>query len=105
MLGNHLSHHEPCLPTKESTMIAHSLPLLAPVILIAAAVHLCWSGTSRSRQAALLGEAVVLAALAVSVGTASFIQPDCAMKVIEGIERYCERHRVSKVSELVGSLE
>ncbi|HCO95658.1 MAG TPA: dihydroorotate dehydrogenase, partial [Phycisphaerales bacterium] len=41
----------------------------------------------------------------VGIGTASFIEPDCAVKIVDGIKRYCAAHNVSDVNELVGSLE
>ncbi len=50
-------------------------------------------------------EFMIAGASAVSVGTASFIEPGCAVKIIEGIKKYCERHDISKVSELVGTLK
>jgi dihydroorotate dehydrogenase (NAD+) catalytic subunit len=50
-------------------------------------------------------EFLIAGATAVSIGTASFIEPDAAIKVIDGIEDYCRRHKVGKVSELIGSLK
>ncbi|MFQ6676315.1 MAG: dihydroorotate dehydrogenase [Fidelibacterota bacterium] len=44
-------------------------------------------------------------AWAVQVGTASFRDPTIAVTVLEGIESYCEQHRVGAVRDLVGSLE
>lgn len=44
-------------------------------------------------------------ACAVQVGTASFRDPTIAVTVLEGIESYCEQHRVGAVRDLVGSLE
>jgi dihydroorotate dehydrogenase (NAD+) catalytic subunit len=49
-------------------------------------------------------EFLIAGASAVAVGTASFIQPDCAVRIIDGLEAYCVRHNVSKLSDLVGSL-
>lgn len=50
-------------------------------------------------------EFILAGASAVGVGTASFIEPDCAAKIIEGIKAYCAAHNVSDIKELVGSLE
>ncbi len=50
-------------------------------------------------------EFILAGASAVAVGTASFIEPGCAVEIIEGIKKYCEKHGVSKVSELVGALK
>ena len=49
-------------------------------------------------------EFLIAGASAVAVGTASFIQPDCAVRIIDGIEDYCARHNMAKLSDLVGSL-
>ena len=40
---------------------------------------------------------------AVSVGTWSFIIPDCAAKIADRIKDYCQRHSISSIKELVGS--
>ena len=50
-------------------------------------------------------EFLIAGATAVSIGTASFIYPDTAIKVIDGIEDYCRKYKISKVSELTGSLK
>jgi len=44
-------------------------------------------------------------ACAVQVGTANYLDPMASVRVVEGIEAYCERHGVSRVSELCGALE
>ncbi len=43
-------------------------------------------------------------AAAVAVGTATFLQPDSAVRIIAGLEEYCLRHHVTRISELTGSL-
>lgn len=50
-------------------------------------------------------EFILAGASAVAVGTASFIEPGCAVEIIEGIKKYCEKCGISKISELVGILE
>jgi dihydroorotate dehydrogenase (NAD+) catalytic subunit len=50
-------------------------------------------------------EFIIAGATAVSVGTASFIYPDSAIKIIDGIKRYCQRHKIARISELTGSLK
>jgi len=50
-------------------------------------------------------EFIIAGASAVAVGTASFIEPGCAIKIIEGIKRYCVRKGITNVKELIGSLE
>ncbi len=49
-------------------------------------------------------EFMLAGASAVAVGTANFIDPLAAPKVIEGIREYCERHQIAKVSDLVGAM-
>jgi dihydroorotate dehydrogenase (NAD+) catalytic subunit len=44
-------------------------------------------------------------AAAVQVGTANFLNPTAAAEVAEGIEEYCARHGVARVSDLVGAVE
>ncbi len=44
-------------------------------------------------------------AVAVQVGTANFLNPMAAVEVVEGIEAYCARHGVERVSELIGAVE
>ncbi len=50
-------------------------------------------------------EFIIAGASAVQVGTATFVQPDAALQVIEGIENYLQQHHISSVSELVGSIK
>lgn len=50
-------------------------------------------------------EFLIAGATAVSIGTASFIYPDTAIKIIDGIEDYCRKYKISKISELTGSLK
>lgn len=61
-------------------------------------------GLGGIRTASDAMEFIIAGASAVAVGTASFVQPDCAVRIIEGIEGYCARHNVAKLSNLVGSL-
>jgi dihydroorotate dehydrogenase (NAD+) catalytic subunit len=50
-------------------------------------------------------EFILAGASAVGVGTANFIEPDCAIKIIDGIKKYCARKEIENIKELVGSLE
>lgn len=49
-------------------------------------------------------EFIIAGATAVAIGTGTFIEPNCAPKVIEGIKKYCIRHEIDSVSELIGCL-
>ena len=50
-------------------------------------------------------EFVVAGATAVTIGTASFVYPDSAIKIISGIKKYCQQHKIGRMSELTGSLQ
>jgi dihydroorotate dehydrogenase len=41
----------------------------------------------------------------VAVGTSNFIEPDSAVKIIEGIRQYCQRNQVGAVRDLIGAVE
>ena len=43
-------------------------------------------------------------ASAVAVGTANFVDPYAALKVIDGINTYLDRHGIASVSEIIGAL-
>ena len=49
-------------------------------------------------------EFIIAGAAAVQVGTASFIDPDAAVKVANGLEEYSNKHSVS-MKDLKGSLK
>ncbi|MBN2132949.1 MAG: hypothetical protein JW741_25845, partial [Sedimentisphaerales bacterium] len=50
-------------------------------------------------------EFVIAGASAVAVGTASFIEPDCTVRIVDGIRDYCARHNATRLSDLVGLLD
>jgi dihydroorotate dehydrogenase (NAD+) catalytic subunit len=50
-------------------------------------------------------EFIMAGASAIAVGTANFVEPDCAVRIVEGVKKYCSRHNISNIKELVGSLE
>ena len=62
-------------------------------------------GMGGIRTASDAVEFILAGASAVGIGTASFIEPDCAVKIIEGIKAYCARNNIENIKELVGSLE
>jgi dihydroorotate dehydrogenase (NAD+) catalytic subunit len=61
-------------------------------------------GLGGIRTAADAIEFIIAGASAVAVGTASFVQPDCAARIVEGINKYCVKHGIVRLCELVGSL-
>lgn len=50
-------------------------------------------------------EFIVAGATAVQVGTANFVDPFVWPKLLEGVQDYMQRHGVSRVGELVGSVQ
>lgn len=49
-------------------------------------------------------EFIIAGASAVAIGTATFMYPDTAEKVIAGLEEYCEKNGISSITELIGAL-
>jgi len=49
-------------------------------------------------------EFIITGACAVQVGSANFIDPAAGEKIVGEIAQYCEKHRISSIKELVGSL-
>jgi len=50
-------------------------------------------------------EFFIAGATAVEVGTLSFVEPNGAVGIVRGIERYCEEKGIKKVTRLVGTLQ
>ena len=50
-------------------------------------------------------EYLLAGAVAVQVGTATFVDPGCAQEVLAGITSYCRRHALSSVAQLGSLLE
>ena len=50
-------------------------------------------------------EFMLAGATAVQIGTYNFVDPTVSLKVIDGIQAYCERHGFHRSSDLVGALE
>ena len=61
-------------------------------------------GMGGIRTASDAVEFILAGASAVGIGTANFIEPDCAAKIIEGIEKYCAAHNIFNIKELIGSI-
>jgi dihydroorotate dehydrogenase (NAD+) catalytic subunit len=61
-------------------------------------------GMGGIRTASDAVEFIIAGASAVGIGTANFIEPDCAVKIIEGIKKYCDCNQITNIKELIGSL-
>jgi len=60
-------------------------------------------GGIASAQDAL--EFIIAGATAVQVGTANFVDPFIWSKLIDGIEQYMQRHQLTRLADLVGSID
>jgi dihydroorotate dehydrogenase (NAD+) catalytic subunit len=49
-------------------------------------------------------EFILAGSTAIQVGTYNFIDPTASVKIIEGIEEYLDRHRITSVADLVGQM-
>ena len=49
-------------------------------------------------------EFMIAGASLVQVGTASFVQPNAAIQIVDGIRQYCQDNNIKHISEVVGSL-
>ena len=50
-------------------------------------------------------EFMLAGASAIQIGTYNFIDPTVSLKVIDGINEYCDRYGFKSVTELTGALE
>src|SRR5437867_4651292 len=50
-------------------------------------------------------EFMIAGATAVQVGTANFVDPFVWSKLLDGIREYLERHRIDKITDLIGSID
>ncbi|MHC4361297.1 MAG: dihydroorotate dehydrogenase [Planctomycetota bacterium] len=62
-------------------------------------------GVGGIRTASDAIEFIIAGASAVAIGTANFIEPGCAAKIIEGIKKYCISKNIANIGELVGSIQ
>jgi dihydroorotate dehydrogenase (NAD+) catalytic subunit len=85
-------------------------PAVKPIALrmvwqVAKAVKIPVIGLGGIMSAADAIEFLLAGATAVQVGTASFIDPQVSVKIVQGIENYLVRHKISSVKELIGAME
>lgn len=96
----------PCLSTVTGGL---SGPAVRPV-----AVRMVWQ-TAKAVSIPVIGlggimtgrdalEFILAGATAVEIGTANFIDPAVTVKVIEFIEKFCDRHGVKDINELIGAI-
>jgi dihydroorotate dehydrogenase (NAD+) catalytic subunit len=59
-------------------------------------------GISNARDAL---EFIIAGAAAVQVGTANFVDPLIWPKLLDGIEDYMHRHQITRIADLVGTVD
>ena len=47
-------------------------------------------------------EFLMVGAKAVQVGTANFLDPTTTTKIVDGLEDYCQRHRINDINDIIG---
>lgn len=89
-------------------------PAIKPIAVYL--VHKVYTEAARPAGIPLLGmggirtasdavEFLLAGASAVAVGTATFVQPDAAARILAGLETYCREHHISHISKLTGGLQ
>ena len=82
-------------------------PCVKPVAVrmvwqVAHAVQIPVIGLGGIASAADALEFLMAGAKAIQVGTANFIDPAITMKIIDGLENYCNRHGIKDINEIIG---
>ncbi|MCF6170511.1 MAG: dihydroorotate dehydrogenase [Bacteroidales bacterium] len=85
-------------------------PAIKPIALrmvwqVYQAVKIPISGMGGIMNATDAIEFMLAGATSIQVGTANFIDPQVSVKIIEGIEDYCENNGFNKASNLVGAIQ
>lgn len=99
-----VEHQRPYLSTVTGGL---SGPAVRPVAVrmvwqVAHAVQIPVVGLGGIASAADALEFLMVGARAVQVGTATFLDPTTATRIVEGLQDYCQRHHVSDINDLIG---
>lgn len=99
-----VERQRPCLSTITGGL---SGPAVKPIAVrmvwqVAHAVKIPVIGLGGIGSAADALEFLMAGARAVQVGTANFIDPTVTMKIIDGLEDYCNRHGIKDINEIIG---
>jgi dihydroorotate dehydrogenase (NAD+) catalytic subunit len=106
-----IEKHRPVLANRTGGL---SGPAIKPIAVYL--VNKVYTEVARDTKIPILGlggirnasdalEFMIAGASAVAVGTANYIDPACATKVIAGIKDYCQHMDVGDIKEIIGSLE
>ena len=82
-------------------------PCVKPVAVrmvwqVAHAVQIPVVGLGGISTAADALEFLMAGAKAVEVGTANFLDPTVTVKIVEGLEDYCQRHHIADINDIIG---
>jgi dihydroorotate dehydrogenase (NAD+) catalytic subunit len=96
-------------PRLGSLMGGYSGPAIKPIVLrmvyqCAQAVKIPIIGCGGISTVNDAVEYLLAGATAVQVGTATFIKPNTMLDIVEGLEAFCERKGIGRVSELIGAV-
>lgn len=99
-----VERQRPCLSTITGGL---SGPAVKPIAVrmvwqVAHAVKIPVIGLGGIGSAADALEFLMAGARAVQVGTANFIDPTVTMKIIDGLEDYCNRHGIKDINDIIG---
>ena len=50
-------------------------------------------------------EFLIAGASAIQVGTANFISPKATLNIIEGLKKFCEKRKIGRIEEIIGTLK
>lgn len=50
-------------------------------------------------------EYLICGAKGIEVGTANFIDPEVCLSIIQDLEQYCQRHGISRIQDIIGTLD
>lgn len=99
-----VERQRPCLSTITGGL---SGPCVKPVAVrmvwqVAHAVQIPVVGLGGISTAADALEFLMAGAKAVEVGTANFLDPAVTVKIVEGLEDYCQRHKIDDINDIIG---
>jgi dihydroorotate dehydrogenase (NAD+) catalytic subunit len=99
-----VERQKPCLSTITGGL---SGPAVRPIAVrmvwqVAKAVNIPVIGLGGIMTADDALQFIMAGATAVQVGTANFVDPTATIKIIDGLQDYCQRHGVSNITDLIG---
>jgi dihydroorotate dehydrogenase (NAD+) catalytic subunit len=89
-------------------------PAIKPIAVYL--VHKVYTEVTRAAGIPILGmggirtasdavEFLLAGASAVAIGTATFVQPDAAARILQGMHAYCQKYGIFQISDLTGGLQ